>query len=74
MRQDKIVLPAQVNSVVVLVFSAAVKGLCVLPSVEINVMLVVRTNTSRCFHSVITLCFLQLGRNLGKVWEDVWLR
>lgn len=74
MRQDKNVLPAQVNSVVVLVFSAAVKGLCVLPSVEINLILVVRTYISRGFHSVRTLCFLQLGRNLGKVWEEDWLR
>lgn len=74
MRQDKNVLPAQVNSVVVLVFSAAVKGLCVLPSIKINLILVVRTYISRSFHSVRTLCFLQLGRNLGKVWEEEWLR
>lgn len=67
-------LPAQVNSVVVLVFSAAVKGLCVLPSVEINLMFVVRTYICRGFHSVRTLCFLQLERNLGKAWEEDLLR
>lgn len=43
------------NSVVVLVFSAAVKGLWVLPSIEINMMLVVRTYISRGLPSVITL-------------------
>lgn len=51
MRQAKNVLPAQVNSVVALVFSAAVKGLGVFSGVEINLMLVVRTYISRGFHS-----------------------
>lgn len=46
-----------------LVFSAAVKGLCVLPSIEINMMLVVRTYISRGFHSVITL-FSAAGEEL----------
>lgn len=56
------------------VFSAAVKGLGVLPGVEINMMLVVRTYISRGFHSVITSCFQQLGSSLGKVWGEDWLR
>lgn len=58
-------LPAHVNSVVVLIFSAAVKGLCVLPSIEISMMLVVRTCISRGFHSVVTL-FSAAGEELGE--------
>lgn len=41
-------------------FSAAVKWLCVLPGVEIN-MLVVRTYISRGFHSVIPCVFCSWG-------------
>lgn len=65
MRRYKNVLPAHVNSVVVLIFSAAVKGLCVLPTIEINMMLVVRTCISRGFCSVISL-FSAAGEELGE--------